>query len=554
MCSKLTFSKLISSLLVILILGWLDESYAFPSYRTYDGSGNNQENPEWGSAGSNLIRLFDSQYTDGINTPAGIDKPSARAISNAVSAQPATIPNPVHATSLLWQWGQFLDHDITLTHIGKDSFNISVPRGDEYFDPHGTGAASIALERSEYDLTTGINTPREQVNSITAFIDGSNIYGSSEERANELRAFEGGRLITSEGNLLPYELNSNMFASGDERVNEQLGLISTHTLFMREHNRIADQLSLDNPTWTDEQIFQESRRFVIAEMQSITFNEFLPLLIGSNNIQPYNGYDPSVNPSISNEFATAAFRVGHTMLPPELLRLDEDGNVIESGNINLRDGFFSPDLIKDGGIDPILRGLSTQYAQKIDTMISDDLRNFLFGQPGAGGFDLASLNIQRGRDHGLPGYNDARVSLGFDRIDSFESDIFLPGVGERLASVYASPDDIDLWVGGLSEQNASGSMLGELFTWIIGDQFTRLRDGDRFWYLNTLTAAEILNIESLTLSDIIMLNTDIDYMQKNALLNEVPEPTTFLLLGFGVVAGRLRRNFKDKSNFPSIKI
>ena len=100
-------------------------------------------------------------------------------------------------------------------------------------------------------------------------------------------------------------------------------------------------------------------------------------------------------------FSTACFRVGHTLLSPTLLRLGEAGTIPE-GNIPLAAAFFAPEaIILDGGIDPILRGLAAQPAQEIDPQVIGAVRNFLFGPPGAGGLDLASLNIQRGRDHGL---------------------------------------------------------------------------------------------------------------------------------------------------------
>ncbi len=151
---------------------------------------------------------------------------------------------------------------------------------------------------------------------------------------------------------------------------------------------------------------------VIAELQSITFNEYLPAVLGADAISPYQGYDPQVDPTISNLFATAAFRFGHTQLSSELKRLKDDGAVIDAGNLSLRDSFFNPDPILAEGIDSVLKGLATGVAQEIDTHVVDDVRNFLFGPPGSGGFDLVSLNIQRGRDHGLPDYNSCRVQLG----------------------------------------------------------------------------------------------------------------------------------------------
>jgi hypothetical protein len=298
-------------------------------------------------------------------------------------------------------------------------------------------------------------------------------------------------------------------------VNEQLGLISMHTLFVREHNRVAEQIAQRNPTWSDERIFQKARSFVIAEVQAITYHEFLPALLGVKGLKPYTGYRPQVNPGVSNEFATAAFRVGHTMLSSELLRLNNDGTVIEAGNIPLRDSFFNPAEIRETDIDPLLKGLASQAAQEIDNEVVDEVRNFLFGPPGAGGFDLASLNIQRGRDHGLADYNQTRVAFGLPKVTSFAQITRDPATQARLAAAYDSVDEIDLWVGALSEDHARGASVGPLIQRIVADQFVRVRDADRYWYQRTFAGAERRQLENTRLADIIRRNSEVSNLQRN---------------------------------------
>ena len=236
-------------------------------------------------------------------------------------------------------------------------------------------------------------------------------------------------------------------------------------------------------------------------------------MLGPNAIPPYAGYRPDVDGSIINEFSVAAFRFGHSALNPFLLRLDATGAVIPEGNLALQGAFFNANLILTDGddIDPILRGLATQLHQRIDPKIIGDVRNFLFGPPGSGGLDLASLNIQRGRDHGVPSYNDMRAALGLARAADFDdvtSDIDLQNA---LAATYGTVDDVDLWVGGLAEDplTAEGSQLGELFRTILIRQFTALRDGDRFWYERDLSNFEKQIIDGITLADIIRANTGI---------------------------------------------
>lgn len=498
----------------------------FEEIRTIDGNGNNLIDPTLGSTETAFIRFVEADYADGISEAAGEDRPSAREVSNNIAAQSTSLTNDRFLTDFVWQWGQFLDHDIDLTGEANphEFLPIEVPTGDRFFDPTGTGTVTISLSRSEYDPATGtsVNNPREQINSITAFIDGSMIYGSDDLLAAALRTFEGGRLKTSEGDLLPMERDiyedaegSVFFVAGDVRANEQVGLTAMHTLFLREHNRLADEIAAANPDLSDEQIYQQARAIVIAEIQAITFNEFLPALLGPDAIVAYRGYDPTVDPSVANEFATAAYRFGHSMLSGEVLRLNNDGTVAEEGSLSLRDMFFNPQEIIDYGIDSLLLGLASQQAQEIDNMLVDDVRNFLFGPPGAGGFDLASLNIQRGRDHGLADYNSTRVAYGLDPVSSFDEISSNPEVVAALQATYDSVDDIDLWVGGLAEDHVAGSSMGELFRTIIADQFTRLRDGDRFWYQNLFTGRQLEAIEQTSLSDIIERNTGITSLQEN---------------------------------------
>jgi len=505
------------------------------AYRTIDGSNNNLSAPRAGAAGERLLRWGGSDYADGASAMPGSARPSARVVSNLVHAQSASLPNALGASDYLWQWGQLLDHDLDLSGSASpaEAADIAVPAGDPHFDPFATGTAVIPFSRSLYDRATGATSPREQINELTAWIDASNVYGSDGARARALREGRGSaRLRTSAGNLLPFNTDGlpngggsdpSLFLAGDVRANEQVGLTAMHTLFVREHNRIVEELSSRRGAPRGERLYEEARKLVGALMQAITYREFLPALLGPNALAPYSGYEPDANVGVANVFANAAYRFGHSALSPVLQRIDADGDEISAGHLPLRDAFFAPSRITDeGGIDPILRGLAAQRCQRVDPLVVDDVRNFLFGPPGAGGFDLPSLNIQRGRDHGLPSYNAARAAFGFEPAETFADVSSDPDVQVRLASAYASVDDIDLWTGGLSEDALAGAHLGPLFHRIVVLQFQALRDGDRFWYERTLTQDEIDWVHRSRLSDVIRRNTGIgDELPDNVFQPEI---------------------------------
>jgi hypothetical protein len=515
-------------------------------FRTIDGVGNNPSNPSWGAAHTPFRRMAPVAYADGVGAPARASGPNVRTVSNALGAQSLQSPNGAGATDYLWQWGQFLDHDLDETPVAAptETLDVPVPVGDAHFDPMATGSVTIPLDRSAHVLVGGV---REQVNLITSYIDASNVYGSDDTRALELRTNDGtGRLKTSAGDLLPFNTaglpnaptgaDPTLFLAGDVRVNEQAALTAMHTLWVREHNHWADTIRAAEPSLTGDEVYERARAIVAAEMQAITYNEFLPLLLGPGAIAPYAGYDDGVDASIANEFATAAYRVGHTMLSETIRRVDATGATIAAGDLPLRDAFFAPHEVIDHGVDPIFRGLASQPAQEIDCLVIDDVRNFLFGPPGAGGFDLASLNLQRGRDHGIASYNDLRIAVGRAPAATFFDICADPSVAFAFANTYNTPDDVDPWIGLLAEPHAPGAMVGETLRRILADQFTRLRDGDRFWYEAYMPQDMIDLVNQQTLATVIRRNTGIGAELQDDVFRVAP-PCAADLNGDGAVDG-----------------
>ncbi len=508
--------------------------------RSVDGFGNNKANPELGSTGSLILVNTVTAYSDSISSPAAPDRENPRVISNVLFSQEGIFNDKKSLSDYNWVFGQFIDHDISLVDNSnpndREEVLIIVPPADDKF--FGIGQV-IPMMRSKAVAGTGtnINNPRRHANEITSFLDGSNIYGSDETRAIWLRSFIDGKLKVSSNNLLPWntlngEFNSTvdpsapfmaddtksnvkLFVAGDIRANENPLLIAVHTLFVREHNRQCTILKNQNPTWDDEQLYQHAKRLTTATLQSIAYNEWLP---AQGIVVPaYQGYSENIDPSISNVFSAAAFRMGHTLINSNIIRMDNKGNS-SNGQISLRDAFFNPFTVNlSGGIEPFLKGMGTQVQQELDCKIIDDVRNFLFGAPGEGGLDLAAININRGRERGLPDYNTVRENFGLPRVSKFTDICSDINVSSKLELLYGSVNNIDPWVGMLAEDHMKNAIFGELVMTIVERQFRQIRDGDRFYYANdaAISEAEKEKISKITFQELIMNNTEISLMQPN---------------------------------------
>ncbi|MEN0003864.1 MAG: peroxidase family protein [Bacteroidota bacterium] len=532
----LLFIFFLACSVAVLAQGTLDVNL----YRTIDGSQNNLSNPDWGRAHTNILRLTGNAYADEMSAPNGANRPNPRVISNALFAQNALLGDVMELSDFIWVWGQFIDHDFGLTPDGPEPAIVPVPAGDPSFDPLGLGSAVIPMMRNAFDPTTGTDpqNPRQHPNEITAFIDGSGVYGSDQERADWLRSFEDGKLKVSAGNFLPFNtldgeqdgaidpsaphmddavgVAEKFFIAGDPRANENVLLLAFHTLFVREHNRVCDELLIQHPDWNDEQLYQHARKMVGGMIAAITYEEWLPVI--GVEMEPYQGYDDSRIPQVSNLFTAAAFRLGHTLLSGDLVVMDNDGNPMQDGTIALRDIFFRPlALVANGGLDPFIKGMATQTQQRADAKIIDDVRNFLFGPPeaGIGGLDLAAININRGRERGLPDFNSIREFYGLGRYSFFQQINPDPQVFSTLISLYADLNNIDAWVGLLAEAPTNNHLFGPTIMAILKQQFGDLREGDRFYYENdpVLNEEEKNWIKTRTMHDVIMDNTGITLMQ-----------------------------------------
>ncbi|XP_052245644.1 peroxidase-like [Dreissena polymorpha] len=493
-------------------------------FRTLDGSCNNLANPNLGKSFTAQTRIVPNAYSDGLGSPRshGCDNvplPGPREVSNMMHAADTEMLFEQHLTGMVMQVGQFLAHDLILTEMFKrpnqdplkccdadisnvNCFNIRLPANDPFFMANGC----MPLPRSIAE--NDCNNVRQQINSQTSYLDLSVNYGRTLAESNILRSFSG----------------------GDARVNEQPGLASMHNLWFLEHNRIARGLARVNPQWNDERLFQEARKITIAEWQNIVYGEYIPILLGPDTMKKFklslhdrsyrDTYNPSVDASIINGFGVAVMRYGHTLIHRNISMVDTNMGSMMTPD-DLSNHFFKVGLYHshdDKGYKHMLRWISTERLPLFDGKVEQSVQRFLFKDRQADSFDLVALNIQRSREHGVPGYNAYRAVCGLKIASHFgagpgglvDHD---PKVADRLSRVYRCPGDIDLFTGYLTERRTRGGLLGPLGQCLMGMQFKRLRDGDRFFFerndpLVGFTREQLANIKQIRMSNIMCENNE----------------------------------------------
>ncbi|NXG03269.1 PERM Myeloperoxidase, partial [Sakesphorus luctuosus] len=551
-------------------------------YRTITGECNNRKHPQLGSSNRAFARWLPAEYEDGVAVPRGATDgrsyngfplPLVRKVSNEIAHTANEDITADQELSLVFMhWGQWVNHDIDLAPASGEGaslellchtdcafkppcFPIKFPPDDPRWAGPGT---CMPFVRSAPACGPTVS-PREQLNAVTSFIDASTLYGSDNALARSLRNLTGqlGLMATNQDftdtglELLPFEnvtssvcvltnrsANIPCFKAGDKRVTENLGLSAMHTLFLREHNRLARALRALNPHWDGEKLYQESRKIVIAINQIITYRDYLPLLLGEETsrwLPSYTGYKEDVDPSASNVFSLV-FRFGHTSVLPFVPRLDENFQPLGSfSHVPLRRTFCAPwRIITEGGIDPLVRGMLVAHSKlmKQNQLLVEELQNHLFEQTEAMGLDLAAINMQRGRDHGLPGYNAWRGFCGLSQPQTEEelSEVLNnPQLAKKLLDVYGTADNIDLWMGVVAEPPVPGGRIGPTGGCIIGTQFSKLRSGDRFLWESpgVFTPQQQQALSNITLAKLFCDNTRIQKVPRDVFrANSYPEGFT----------------------------
>jgi peroxidase len=539
------------------------------TYRTMDGTCNNLESKWWGKSSTPYQRQIVQEYDDNIGSVKRTSKvngaplPNPRSISLAVHYPVAGFGKNTNLFAML---GQNVGQDVlgfkdtenvkcscAMTN-NSDCSNVVTPPEDFI----NRDQACMTITRSEASIKSflcDIKWYREQTNLATAWLDLSFVYGNTVEKSFALRKKQAGLLdsffyaemqqeyLTQEmGKCAGEQPLKTCFKSGSGRVNENMLAASISTLWMREHNRLARELAKLNPSYTDEQLFQEARRINIAQFQKIIYYDWIPLVVGDAYKTSFDFipsltyrtvYDDKTLPQTFNELSTAALRFGHSLVRSTISKVDENLNLISSISIS-EIIVKAAEAYKTGGINALIRGMLTDAVELPDAHLTDVVENHLFegiADTESKRFSLSTFNINRGRDHGIAGYLKHRQMCGLNSARTFEE---LDNIGKEdianLKKVYAFVADIDLFTGGISEKPLQNGVVGNTFACIISRFFYDLRKSDRFWYENLrnnpngFTQQQLNNIKTVDIKSIICHNVPLARLQQNPFL--MPDAAT----------------------------
>jgi peroxidase len=490
-------------------------------FRPIGGAGNNLVNPRFNQAPGTAERTIAPLNFKPGTANGLIDGPNPRLVSNVLAGGTSAggddaQTTDIRASAWLYVFGQFVDHDIALETNSPNGVHIDIPVPPR--DPQFSGPL-IEMTRDARSRAT--NTI---VNTVAGFLDLSQLYGSTQSTAASLRNPDGTLKSSHDGQALP--IAGSRFVTGDARVNENPELAAVTILFMREHNRWVAELKNQNPGWSGDNLYNMARTITTAVYQNIIYREFLPVLIGPA-IGDYRGYDPTVNAQVTQEFSTAAFRVGHSQVSETQSGIDNRGNVTYTQS--LAQAFFNTaEETLSNGVDGLMRNVTAEFSQATDAYTVPVRRNLLFA-PLPGGnvdqVDLIAIDIQRQRDAGVGSLARTRAALGLPAYRSFADMTADPILQRDFTTLYGNVNNVDLFMGGLAERHADGAVVGATFQAIIARQFRALRDGDRFFWRNQQFDAETAaTIDSTKLSHIIKRNTDTLTLAENAFIAAAPRP------------------------------
>jgi tetratricopeptide (TPR) repeat protein len=492
-------------------------------FRTADGSWNNLSNPKEGAAGTRFLR----NVRPGATLPEAADQlmtPNPREISRKLLTREGDMPTVPFLNLLAAAWIQFENHDwishgeILLSDVHEIPLAKDDPARNKYHLDY------ILVGKTQPDptrLPEGETTPVTFINEVTHWWDGSQIYGSNQETQDRLRSFVDGKMIVSEKNTLPLDGN-HIEKTGFQR-NWWIGLTVLHTLFVREHNAICDQLKISYPQWEDNRLFNVARLINAAVMAKIHTVEWTPAILpnpGLNAALNANWFgiltnicecgddrqtlseikikNPEMGGVVGNpinkhgtpygltEEFVEVYRL-HSLLP-ETLELKRIGlgqteevplpETRQAGSAKLTNRFSVADILHSFG------------TQQPGQLVLNNFPRFMqeLSIPGNPLFDMGAVDILRARERGVPRYNEFRRQLGLNPIQSFADLTDKKDQLQRLREVYGSgPDkveDLDLMIGTLAESTANRPTnfgFGETMFQIFILNATRRLQADRFF-------------------------------------------------------------------------
>uniref|UniRef100_A0A4W6D0Z4 NAD(P)H oxidase (H2O2-forming) n=1 Tax=Lates calcarifer TaxID=8187 RepID=A0A4W6D0Z4_LATCA len=510
----------------------------------FDGWYNSLGYPRRGAVGSHLMRLVPAHYWDGVYQPVQQPLlPNPRRLSSLLTQGPSGLPSTRNLTVLSLFFGYHVAFEIFDSRTPgcpPEFMNIPVPKGDPVFDPTATGEVLLPFQRGPWDKESGQSpsNPRTQVNLVTAWIDGSSIYGPSTSWADSLRSFSRGLMTSGSEWNMPKEGGGRnlmwsaadpstgergpdgLYELGNAWANENMFTAAEGIIWFRYHNYVASKLHEEHPGWSDEKLFQNARKTVVATFQSIALYEWLPGFLKDKKLPPYPGYQKFIDPGISPEFQAAAVRFGITMAPPGVYMRNRTCHFRKITNVDgssspamrLCNSFWKRQTSQD--VDDLLMGMASQIAEREDNIVVEDLRDYMYGPLRFTRTDLVAITIQRGRDFGLRSYTEVRKALDLPPVKTFEDinpelNNINPQLLHDVAELYnRDVSKLELFPGGLLE-SLDGP--GPVFSAIILDQFERIRNGDRFWFENKqnglFTDEEIQTIRNMTFHDILVAVT-----------------------------------------------
>eukprot|EP00581_Thalassiosira_minuscula_P007700 CAMPEP_0183709744 /NCGR_PEP_ID=MMETSP0737-20130205/5727_1 /TAXON_ID=385413 /ORGANISM="Thalassiosira miniscula, Strain CCMP1093" /LENGTH=1527 /DNA_ID=CAMNT_0025937921 /DNA_START=98 /DNA_END=4681 /DNA_ORIENTATION=+ len=509
--------------------------YGLPDHYTHDGSHNNPLHPQRGTAGSPRIRehppfhSYAKDDDDDDEEPLWwhprLNLPSARRILVDLF-QKVTPRKNERANQFLMVFGHFIVRDITRTAVWdmnrpipiecdlKETRGPYCPAGQKFMElyraPRSMNVSNDGAEH-HFDPINSVDEPPisntgEPINFATTWLDMDHIYGNAAPSSKDYYKYRtgmGGQMkLDYETGLPPIDEETGLYLVYDNAMRELPGDLALTSTYLQYHNKRARFHQEQNPEDDDEVLYWKARMDVIAAYQLTVEQKYLPALLGEPLVD-YAGYNSSVDASIDVFFSTCTFRYGHSGVSGVVRLVDKDFKALPHDPMLMRDvQFHTEEVVKMNGggrkaIPAILRGKALESTKAPDASFVDDMSLFMEAS--------VVKNIQRGRENGLPSYNDAREYFGLSRRESYldlaNGTKDMEAVAMMLEGLYGKGniDEVDPYVGAMLEHPTSKHHeLGPLNEASIREQFERLRNGDRLFYRNRLPKDKIERLPTLS--------------------------------------------------------